>query len=51
MNYFSISTLILCLSGIVFSFIIYRTDRTNKVARAWFIHVWRFRDGHWGYQA
>jgi signal transduction histidine kinase len=36
MNLFSVSTVILCLSGIVFSLIIYRTDRTNKLNRAWF---------------
>ncbi len=36
MNLFSISSLILCLSSIAFSFIIYRTDRTNKINKSWF---------------
>ena len=36
MNLFSISSVILCLSGIAFSFIIYRTDRKNRINRAWF---------------
>lgn len=36
MNLFSISSIILTFSGIVFSLIIYRSDRENKVNRAWF---------------
>lgn len=36
MSLFSISTVILCLSGLVFSFIIYRTDEKNKISKAWF---------------
>lgn len=36
MNLFSISSIILALSGIIFSLIIYRTDRENKVNKAWF---------------
>ena len=36
MNLFSISTIILTFSGIIFSLIIYRTDRANKVNKAWF---------------
>lgn len=36
MNLFSISSLILCLSGIAFSLIIYHSDRTSKVNKAWF---------------
>ena len=36
MNLFSTSTVILALSGIVFSLLVYRTDRANKINRAWF---------------
>ena len=35
MNLFSISSLILCLSSIFFSLIVYRSDRENPVSSAW----------------
>ena len=35
MNLFSTSSLILCLSSIFFSLIVYRNDRANKVSKAW----------------
>ena len=35
MNLFSISSLILCLSSIAFSLIIYRTNRSSKINKAW----------------
>lgn len=35
MNLFSTSSLILCLSSIFFSLIVYRNDRSNRVSRAW----------------
>jgi len=37
MNLFGISSVILSLSGILFSFIIYRSDSKNKINRYWFI--------------
>lgn len=36
MNLFGISSLILSLSSIGFSFLVFRNDRTNKINRAWF---------------
>lgn len=35
MNLFSTSSLILCLSSIFFSLIVYRNDRENRVSRSW----------------
>lgn len=35
MNLFSTSSLILCLSSIFFSLIVYRNDRNNRVSKAW----------------
>ncbi len=35
MNLFSISSLILCLSSIFFSLIVFRNDRDNKVSKSW----------------
>ncbi|MCF7865090.1 MAG: hypothetical protein K9M11_01105 [Candidatus Pacebacteria bacterium] len=35
MNLFSTSSLILCLSSIFFSLIVYRNDRANRVSKAW----------------
>ncbi len=37
MSPFSLSSLILCLSSIVFSTIVYRSDEKNHVSRDWFI--------------
>ena len=36
MNLFSISSIILSFSAIIFSLLIYRTDRENKINKAWF---------------
>jgi signal transduction histidine kinase len=36
MNLFSTSSLILCLSSIFFSLIVYRNDRENPVSKSWF---------------
>ncbi len=36
MNLFSVSSLILCFSSIIFGLIVYRSDRKNKINRAWF---------------
>lgn len=37
MNLFSISSLILSLSGLLFSFIIFRSDTHSRISRAWFL--------------
>jgi signal transduction histidine kinase len=37
MNLFSISSLILSLSGLLFSFIVFRSDTKNKIGQYWFI--------------
>jgi hypothetical protein len=37
LNLFGISSLILSLSGILFSFVVFRSDTKNKVNQYWFI--------------